>query len=338
MIGLITALILLRTVSYIETAEDSYPISLTVVEIGHSVTLHCPLSESEAKVFYLNKQPVGQMVQTVAALTLGKVTVGEQFKNSHFTVTQEKTRIFLTIRNVTKDDEATYFCQHGGTFSQTFFNGTFLAVNDHKQHKSVYVKQSSKTESVQPGYSVTLQCSLMSKSKDNGVQCPDENCVYWFRAGSEGFNSGIIYTHSINSDKQGERSCVYSLSKTIQNSSDAGTYYCAVVTCGEILVGQGTKVEINLGPELGPAVLVLGVLLGCCGVVIAALIFYIHQKKGCEHCKGSVNASGHCGHNKSTLHDLDGGDNAVNYAALNFSARRMKKGPQQCVVIYQPKF
>ncbi|KAI3351522.1 hypothetical protein L3Q82_020364 [Scortum barcoo] len=39
--------------------------------------------------------------------------------------------------------------------------------------------------------------------------------------------------------------------------------------------------------ELDPVVLVLGVLLACCVTVIGVLIFYLHRRKACEHCKGS---------------------------------------------------
>ncbi|XP_078101737.1 uncharacterized protein LOC144514664 [Sander vitreus] len=157
----------------------------------------------------------------------------------------------------------------------TFINGTLLAVNDHKNlQKSVYVKQSLETESVQPGDSMTLQCSLLSKTKGNTDQCPGEHSVYWFRSGSGESHPGIIYTHS---DEEEEKSCVYSLSKTIQNSSDTGTYYCAVVTCGEILFGEGNKVETR--SELDPVVLDLGVLLACCVTVIVTLIFYVNRKR-----------------------------------------------------------
>ncbi|XP_056239208.1 uncharacterized protein LOC130173760 isoform X2 [Seriola aureovittata] len=122
--------------------------------------------------------------------------------------------------------------------------GDNLTLTYHKNQKmSVHVKQSPETASVQLGASMTLQCSLLYTNKESRAQCPGEHSVHWFRAGSGGFHPGIIYTHSNRSDEQEERSCVYSLSKTIQNSSDAGTYYCAVVTCGEILFGEGTKVE-----------------------------------------------------------------------------------------------
>jgi len=66
------------------------------------------------------------MVQTIASISLGKT---EQFKDSRFKVTTEESQYFLTISNVTKEDEASYYCQIGTRLSQTFVNGTFLAVN-----------------------------------------------------------------------------------------------------------------------------------------------------------------------------------------------------------------
>ncbi|KAF3838693.1 hypothetical protein F7725_010461 [Dissostichus mawsoni] len=133
----------------------------------------------------------------------------------------------------------------------------FFLLNHADQRKSVYVKQSPKTKSVQPGDSVTLECSLLSKNKENADQCPGEHNVSWFRSGS-GESQPSFYTHS---EEQKERSCVFSLSKTIHNSSDTGTYYCAVATCGQILFGEGTTVETR--QQLDLFVPVLGTLLAC---------------------------------------------------------------------------
>ncbi|XP_045898004.1 uncharacterized protein LOC123965569, partial [Micropterus dolomieu] len=253
----------------IQTADDPRPISLTVVEVGGNVTLHCPVSNKEGIFFHWYKQSLGYMVQSVATGTYTRQTLSGQFNNPRFKVTEGTAQYLLTIRNVSKEDEATYFCQSGAAYSQSIVNSTFLAVNDRSQRKSVTVKQSPEAASVQPGGSVTLQCSLLSKSKGKTSQCPCEYSVYWFRAGSGESHPSIIYSHKNSSDEQEEGSCVYSLSKTIQKSSDAGTYYCAVVTCGEILFSEGTKVEKR--PTWDPVVIVLGILLACCVIVIVAL-------------------------------------------------------------------
>ncbi|XP_034739796.1 platelet-derived growth factor receptor beta-like isoform X2 [Etheostoma cragini] len=281
MIGRLASLILLSTLSLVQTSEVPDRISLTVVELGDNVSLTCTVFGNEAGLFYWYKLKFGHMVQTVATGTFSKITSQEPFTNSRFTVTTVNAQHVLNIRNVSKEDEATYLCQAGSAYTMAFINSTLLAVNDHENlQKSVHVKQSPETELVQPGDSVTLQCSLLFKTKGNTDQCPGERSVYWFRSGSGESHPGIIYTHS---NEEEERSCVYSLSKTIQNSSDTGTYYCAVVTCGVILFGEGTKVETR--QELCPFVIVLGTMLVGCVIVIAVLIIFRKQKPIWEHSK-----------------------------------------------------
>ncbi|KAI3351497.1 hypothetical protein L3Q82_020344, partial [Scortum barcoo] len=230
----------------VEMSEVPPQISLTEVELGDNVTFQCRVSQDQNIYFNWYKQSVGYVAQTVARGVYGTINLIGQFDNPRFKVHKVNDQYFLNISNVNKDDEATYFCQSGAELLQEINSGVFLSVKDCKQQKYLYVKQTPETASVQPGGSVTLQCSLLSKNKENRVQCPGEHSVYWFRAGSGGLHPGVIYTHRNSSDEEEERSCVYSLSKTIQNSSDTGTYYCAVATCGEILFGEGTTVEANL--------------------------------------------------------------------------------------------
>uniref|UniRef100_A0A7N8XKC1 Uncharacterized LOC113144073 n=1 Tax=Mastacembelus armatus TaxID=205130 RepID=A0A7N8XKC1_9TELE len=338
MIGRLAAFILLSTLS--QTQDIPQQISVIVTEPGDNVTLTCPIFGDKAGLFYWYKLNFGHMVQTVATGTFDKIALTGQFDNSRFSVTRTDAQYHLTIRTVSKEDEATYFCQAGSAYTMGFTNGTVLTVNDHKNlQKTVYVKQTPETESVQLGDSVTLQCSLVSKNKENSVQCPGEHNVHWFRPGSGRFGPGVIYTHRNRSNEQEERSCVYSWSKTIQDSSDAGTYYCAVVTCGQILFGEGTKVDTRClsesGSEVDPVVLVLGVLLVCCVTVIAGLIFYINHRKACGLCIGSATVT----HDKSTenhSNDLHDEAKPANYAALDFSTSRVNRGkrrqsPQDCV-------
>ncbi|XP_050928469.1 uncharacterized protein LOC108895089 isoform X2 [Lates calcarifer] len=284
MIGGLAALTLLSSLSLIQTAEVLQQIPLTVVVVGDNLNLTCPLIKEHAGLIYWYKLKFGYMVQTVAAGTFDKIALKGQFDNPRFKVSKIGDLYSLRIRNISKEDEATYFCQAGSAYVMNFTTGTVLAVNDPKKQMHVYVKQSPETASVQPGDPMTLQCSLLYKNKETRVQCPGEHSVHWFRAGLEGSGSGVIYTNSSRGNEPKKRSCVYSLSKTIQDSSDSGTYYCAVVTCGQILFGEGTKVETR--QELCPLVIVLGTLLPCCAIAIAAVILCRKQKSACEHCKG----------------------------------------------------
>ncbi|XP_029297571.1 uncharacterized protein LOC115014686 [Cottoperca gobio] len=333
MIGRLAALILLSTASLIQTAEVPHQISSTVVELGDNLTLSCSFSENEAGLFYWYKIKFGYMVQTVASGTLKSIKLQGQFDNSRFEVTNLNAQYVLNIRNVNKEDEATYFCLAGSAYIMKLINGTLLAVNDHKNvQKSVLVKQSPETESVRPGDSVTLQCSLLSTDKENADQCPGEHDVYWFRSGSGGSHPSIIYTHS---DEQKERSCVYSLSTTIQNSSDAGTYYCAVVTCGQILFGEGTKVETK--QKLDPLLIVLVMLLACCLIGIAALIISRNQKPVCEHCKGKASNRAQRARSAEDQPTNVDGEVQLNYVVLDFPSQKAKRWrnnrelPQDCL-------
>ena len=111
------------------------------------------------------------------------------------------------------------------------------------------ITQDFPSDPVHPGDSVTLQCSVLSDSENK--KCPEEHRVYWFRAGSDESHPSFIYAHGNSGDEcekspetRSPQKCVYNFSKNI-SSSDAGTYYCAVATCGEVLFGNGTKLEIE---------------------------------------------------------------------------------------------
>ncbi|XP_053284026.1 uncharacterized protein LOC128445408 isoform X1 [Pleuronectes platessa] len=334
MIKELSALILLTTLSLHQTAEVPQQIPLIVANLGDNINLTCSVSGTEAWLFFWYKLKFGYMVQTLAKGASADIKLQGQFDDPRFTVRKDDDLYTLTIRNISKDDEATYFCQAGEPYIITLVNGTILAVKDHKnQQKHIYVKQSPETASVQPGNSTTLQCSLLSTNKENLVQCPGEHRVHWFRAGSGRSHPSFIYTQSSRRDEQEEKSCVYSLSKTIHNSSDAGTYYCAVVTCGEILFGGGTKVEMR--QEQLPWVIVLGTLTLCCIIVIVALILFRKKKTVCEHCKGAATASHPDGSAEDQPNDADGDAAAMNYAALGFNSRKAtrwnnRNSPEDC--------
>ncbi|XP_016367672.1 uncharacterized protein LOC107708034, partial [Sinocyclocheilus rhinocerous] len=134
----------------------------------------------------------------------------------------------------------------------------YVAFQDAAVDRHITLQQSS-TDTLHPGDSVSLQCSIFTES------CAGEHSVYWFRQ-SLGESQGILYTKGErngqceNSTESQTQSCVYNLFKSNISHSDAGIYYCAVAACGEILFGKGTELNFRESVDVNPTLLVLGVL------------------------------------------------------------------------------
>ncbi|XP_029695498.1 uncharacterized protein [Takifugu rubripes] len=138
----------------------------------------------------------------------------------------------LTITGLKLSDSATYYCvnQYLNTFDFTeghnvIVEGSGLTINQ------------SASQSIQAGGSVMLNCTVHT-----GWTCDGDHTVYWFR-NSGPFQLGLMYSLT-GRNKQCERktnTCFYSFSMKNLNTSQTGTYYCAVAACGHILFGNGTK-------------------------------------------------------------------------------------------------
>ncbi|KAK7176866.1 hypothetical protein R3I93_000954 [Phoxinus phoxinus] len=127
--------------------------------------------------------------------------------------------------------------------------------------------------------SASLQCAVVTQS------CAGQHNVYWFRHESGESPPGIIYTQE-RRNAQCERTsdgnstthtCVYNLPKNISHY-DAGIYYCAVATCGEILFGEGRKVDLP-GPDTPWRTIALVLAASNCLSVIVIIIL------GSQLCK-----------------------------------------------------
>ncbi|XP_021415340.2 uncharacterized protein LOC110487758 [Oncorhynchus mykiss] len=195
------------------------------------------------------------------------------------------------------------------------------------------VVQRSVSDQFHPGENVTLQCTVLSEA------CTGEHSVYWFRIGSGESHPGVIYTPGNRRDEcekspetpSPTQSCVYSLSKNNLSPPDAGTYYCAVAICGEILFGKGTELdlasntEVNVS-EMALVVVVVGltVALVLCGIGIMFLVCTRPKEQICENCK-AVGAS-QVGRQDRLRGEEDQDGDTLNYAALNFSEKKTKRG------------
>ncbi|KAJ8281793.1 hypothetical protein COCON_G00043120 [Conger conger] len=174
-----------------------------------------------------------------------------EFKNStRLRAKTAKGSFNLTVSHVEPSDSATYYCTFIHLFNEiSFGNGSTLMVTGPESQSRTVVLQQPESESVQPGDSVTLQCTVHTET------CAGEHSVHWFRPGSGESPPGIIHTHGHRSDEcqrssgtvSPTQSCVYNFPKRNLSLSDAGTYYCAVATCGEILFGNETKLDVEKG-------------------------------------------------------------------------------------------
>ncbi|XP_029021906.2 uncharacterized protein LOC114865050 isoform X2 [Betta splendens] len=259
-------------------------ISVIIVELGEPVTFTCSFPDaqySNTRVKWY-KQSTGDSLKLIT--TLMKATLNpafeEEFRFKRFSVNHTEVTSTLTINDTVQADEAVYHCAVI-TWSKDRWSGTYLGFKGNSEKTSNYsvVQTSSVSDPVRPGDSVTLQCSVLSAS-DNKT-CPGGPSVYWFRAGSDQSPPGIISTDGNNDCEQRSdsvKSCVYRFSKTI-SSSDAGTYRCAVATCGQMLFGTGTTLKIQ---ETSLSSTTLGVVVLAVTVVASVFLLFAVKENKCE--------------------------------------------------------
>ncbi|XP_071314250.1 uncharacterized protein [Trachinotus anak] len=217
------------------------------VDVGDDVKLNCTRQTSDhgANLFWIR-------------LVSGKFpeTLGQTFsfdydgvnKTPRITAKQEPGTFLLHISGAELSDTGLYYCIKVKQLDMEFLTGTFLIIKGPEPDITTII-QVPPSDPVRPGDSVTLQCSVLSDSEKK--TCAGDHSVYWFRAGADESLPSLFYAHGNSGDEcekspeaQSTQKCVYNFSKTI-TSSDAGTHYCAVATCGEILFGNGTKVDIE---------------------------------------------------------------------------------------------
>uniref|UniRef100_A0A7N6BKG9 Ig-like domain-containing protein n=2 Tax=Anabas testudineus TaxID=64144 RepID=A0A7N6BKG9_ANATE len=276
-------------------------ISVTTVQLGDPVTFKCFFPDAEYSNTRVKwyKQSTGDTLTLIT--TLMKATTDpvfeKGFSHSRFHVNHTQTKSTLTILTTVESDEAIYHCAVS-TWSKDQWSGSYLDLKENSKRRSRYtvIQWPTVSDPVRPGDSVALQCSVFSVIKNK--TCPGDHSVYWFRAGSDESHSNIIYTGGNDEcEKRSDsvKSCVHRFSKNV-SSSDAGTYYCAVATCGEIVFGQGTKLDIqetSLSPGIFGVLQDNIILLLLCAVLVITLVstslfVYATKENKCDCCNATV--------------------------------------------------
>ncbi|XP_010795592.1 signal-regulatory protein beta-2 [Notothenia coriiceps] len=264
------------------------------VGVGKDVTLTCSRQKSLdlTHMFWIRHGPgnVPEVLGRTHSFDYDGVN-----KSPRITAKQGPGTFLLQISKTEPSDTGVYYCLKVNTLDMTFWNATFLRVKGPEPDITAII-QGHQSDPVLPGDSVTLQCAVLSESQSR--TCPGETRVFWFRAGSDESHPSVIYSHKNSRDDcenspeaSSPRKCIYNFSKDV-SSSDAGTYYCAVATCGEILFGNGTKLDIE-APKLWDkqqAIIVLLLLAAPFAISLIVIAFLIHtiEMKTCDCCNASL--------------------------------------------------
>ncbi|XP_059396168.1 uncharacterized protein LOC132128648 [Carassius carassius] len=234
--------------------------NVKIVRAGEDVNFTCTFSNVlQVTKAWFKQTADGKSLQIVSLYLYQPPSWNKDFeKTNRFYVIKENDHFNLTILNVNPSDTATYFCVVSAYNIIRMGAGSRLLVRDAAMGRNTTLQQSL-IDTLHPGDSVSLQCSIFTES------CAEEHNVYWFRQ-SSGESQGVLYTKGErngqceNSTESQTQSCVYSLFKRNVSQSDAGIYYCAVAACGDILFGKGTKLNVTESVDVNAALLVLNIL------------------------------------------------------------------------------
>ncbi|MEQ2249206.1 hypothetical protein ILYODFUR_027062 [Ilyodon furcidens] len=299
-------------------------VPVVTVELGQSVILTCAFGRKYQSNtwLYWYKQSAGDTLKLIGMLQRRIIPkYGPDFSDSRFSITYVGDSSNLTILTTAQKDEGMYHCAELDTM-ESMWSGTYLSIKGNSKSTSTYtvVQQSTVSQ--------TLQCSLLSDTEN--TTCSGDPSVFWFKARSDKSYPDFIYTEGEKAENSEKRSdsqkrCIYNFSKNV-SFSDAGTYYCAVATCGQILFGNERDLQIDKTNGIN----VLVVTIICLVISVIGNIVFIcfrTQRSACERLK--ERSSSQRRRNFSQKENDTKGRPDLNYAALHFSEGRTSTGKKK---------
>ncbi|XP_056225155.1 immunoglobulin kappa light chain-like [Seriola aureovittata] len=308
--------------------------SFIAANVGESLTLQCFFDDNDLPKLYWYKQSVGQTPRLLSTLYVftRNGSFHYEFKNNpRFTLDTGIGQNHLKITDLRISDSATYYCAKMTSIVIEFDEGATVSVKGSGLNIQASVHQSG-SETIQPGGSVTLNCTVHTGT------CDGEHSVYWFKD-SEESHPGLIYTHGDRNDQCEKKpetqtqTCVYNLPMQSLNLSHAGTYYCAVASCGHILFGNRNKLDFEDEEHSLVLVYLLSGALTFTTILVVLLASFIYKMK-----KTNSFLSESQTRSSASRADAEGYRDADNlhYAALNVkvpnrSSRQRDNTKTECV-------
>ncbi|XP_062405558.1 M1-specific T cell receptor beta chain-like [Sardina pilchardus] len=309
------ALMLFRTIYAAEELTIHQPDSVITAQLGESVTLQCNFTKGTQYMFWYKQKPGERPQVMVRAHVLSDSEFQSGFSKLDYNMQRGDGVFHLTIKNTTTSDEASYFCATRDSYDTIFGNGTFLALRDHRNHR-LDLTAVIQTPVPAPAHSSdpqTLDCTVLTETRTEEVS------VFWFRPASGDSHPEIIYVQKNCSNSQ---RCVYRL--PIGQTSDSGTFYCAVVSYGHLLFGNRIKLDKQHTEPVDPVVVSLGAALSLCIVGLILLAYLRCKRTTYKDCK--VNTTRGHTHLRAQSAGQTCDAEMLNYSALQFTEGRSKTG------------
>uniref|UniRef100_A0A671XVE0 Ig-like domain-containing protein n=1 Tax=Sparus aurata TaxID=8175 RepID=A0A671XVE0_SPAAU len=303
---------------------------LLSLKTGDNLTLTCFYKADVPARLYWYKQPLGQKLQLIATFYYfdQNGTFYNEFKNNpRFTLDTGDGKNHLKISDLRISDSAAYCCFCYIDTIETSESITVSVTGSARVHQSA-------SEIIQPGGSVTLNCTVHTGT------CDGEHSVYWFKHSQES-HPGLIYTHGGRND-QCERkdntqthTCVYNLPMKSLNLSHTGTYYCAVASCGHILFGNGTKLDFEDKGHSAALVYFLSGALTLTTILVVLLALSVFKMKK-RNSYGSTESQARLSAPSTTNAECHGDADNLHYAAVsvnlpNRTRRQRNNTSNDCV-------
>ncbi|XP_052458567.1 uncharacterized protein LOC128017292 isoform X2 [Carassius gibelio] len=304
MIMIYLIILFISTIVCSSNAEVVQEDHLKIVQAGEDVNLTCTFSKLlQGTTAWFKQTADRKNIQIVSLYLKQQPSWNEDFdKTNRFNVIKGDDHFNLTILKTKPSDSATYYCVVSSYYTVEMGAGTRLLVKDAAVDRHITLQQSL-IDTLHPGDSVSLQCSIFTES------CAGEHSVYWLRQ-SLGESQGVLYTegerNGLCENRTGSQTqrCVYNLFKSNVSHSDAGIYYCAVAACGEILFGKGTELNFRESVDVNLSLLGLGIL----NIIFLALVVFL----GIKLCRGD---------SKVPASQESRNEDTLNYAAISFGQK-----------------
>ncbi|XP_042258218.1 uncharacterized protein LOC121890030 [Thunnus maccoyii] len=309
--------LLLGRMAPITSLNTSSSLRFESVNVGEDVTLECFYKDNVAVMFYWYKQTLGQKPKLMSKFykhDKNGTFQGEFKNNPRLELETSPGKNHMKISDVQISDSATYFCVAGYSYVYEFLESIIVGVKGSGSNIQALVHQSA-SESIQPGGSVTLNCTVHTGTCDDG-----EHSVYWFKNSQES-HPGIIYTHGGRNDQCERNSntqthtCVYNLPMKSLNLSHAGTYYCAVASCGQILFGNGTTLDFEHEEDSLVLVYILSGALAFTTILVVFLAYTVYTMFKTNSCQGTDSQARPSAASAPNAEGYQDADN-LHYAAL----------------------